>query len=291
MALMARGTNTKRRKNIIMSETNNFGTGQGSATPTINNTNSEETTNALWAAANAARNDETPNESPDLDLMMGQLFICYIKDSLVDESKSTTQGDKTTDVAVFLAPSARRVPLQISRELPHAQIPIGKEGGPAHKLLVAVDSCAGVNLGELEYHAAMHELYPELVHTFKPVSAFNEPDIVIGGANHNNSLVVTHIIIYHTPMSNNGLPSYMSFRLSKDAAATAIVSISFLRNAKALWNFDDVTPSIYFQKWNTSVPVTYVAPRRRLPPTQRQYQQDEDDGNIFFQTAAGMEKW
>lgn len=65
-------------------------------------------------------------------------------------------------------------------------------------------------------------------------------------------MTVTHITIYNTPMSNNRKPSYLSFGLSKDAAViTGIVwSINFLRNTKALLNFDNIGPSLYFQKWN-----------------------------------------
>lgn len=209
---------------------------------------------------------------------------------LKEEATKTRQPTTINEVAVLTAP-IRRVPIKMSRELPHAQLPIGKDGGPEHEILVAVDSCAGANLGELDYHAAMHALYPEVVHSFKAISEYNEPDIVIGGANHNDSMTVTHIIIYHTPMSSNGKPSFLSFGLSKDAAATAIVSINFLRNAKALWNFDDVRPTLYLQKWNRSVDVMYLAPTRRTPPAQRQYQDDEDDGNVFFSTANGIEKW
>lgn len=271
MALMARGTNAKKRK-LLLDKANNFATDTRGNTPVTSNTSNHESINAMWAASNAARNGDGGGQ--DDTEQLAHLFITQLKVS-----------------ARMMTANLKALPLKLSKELPHIQLPIG-DGSKNAKLLVAADSCAGTNLGEYEYHAAMADLYPEMVHAFQPLSHYNERDITLGGANHNDSLMITHIIIYKTPMNRQGKPCLLAFGLSKEAAATAIVSITFLKQAKALWNFDDTSPSIYFQAWNESAAVQYVAPSRRTPPVQRRYDgDDDDDTSVFFaHTAGGFER-
>jgi hypothetical protein len=46
---------------------------------------------------------------------------------------------------------------------------------------VAVDSCAGVNIGHLEFHQAMTNMFPEMVASFKTMQEYGENDVMIGG--------------------------------------------------------------------------------------------------------------
>lgn len=273
MALMARGTNAKKRKSIIEAA-NDFGhtaghiTGTGRQTPQTDNTTQEDTS-ALWAAAAAAQRERSDN---------GVIPHCYHFIAMVK--------------AWVLTAAMRQIPLDVSKVLPHIRLPIGSKDGTRMTLMAAADSCAGINLGELSYHSAMAELYPETVHLFKPLAHFNLEDLIIGGANHNDSLIITHLIVYKTPMQHKGQQCLLSFGLSAEAAATAIVSITFLKKAKALWNFDETSPSIYFQTWNESVAVEYSPPSRRAPPQRRQFQTSgSDDSTVFIVNPTGFEQW
>jgi hypothetical protein len=120
----------------------------------------------------------------------------------------------------FQATPIRSIPLEISTTLPHFNVPIG----PAHgkgKLKVAVDSCAGVNIGHLPFHKAMAETFPELVASFKAMHEYGENDVPIGGVEVSAAaLKLTHIIEYHTPFRYNGAPCNLTFGLSEQAAAT-----------------------------------------------------------------------
>ena len=168
---------------------------------------------------------------------------------------------------VFQATPIRTIPLEISPTLPHCQFPIGPGHGKG-KLTVALDSCTGVNIGHLAFHKAMAETFPELVASFKPMHEYGERDVNIGGVEVSaTNLKLTHIIEYKTPYRYNGMPCNLTFGLSEHAAATAIISINFLRKTKALWSYDDAEPNIHLTVWNTTLRVHYEPPTRRPPPT------------------------
>lgn len=171
-------------------------------------------------------------------------------------------------VRVFQA-TPTRIPLEISPTLPHCQIPIGNRYGQG-KLKVALDSCAGVNIGHLEFHKAMAEIFPELVASFKAMEEYGEKEVNIGGVEVSaTNLKITHIIEYRTPFRYNGNACNLTFGLSEQAAATAILSINFLRKTKALWSYDDAEPNVHLTIWNTTLQVQYEPPTRRETPTQQ----------------------
>ena len=168
---------------------------------------------------------------------------------------------------VFQAMPIRTIPLEISPTLPHCDFPIGPDHGKG-KLEVAVDSCAGVNIGHLEFHKAMADTFPELVASFKTMQEYGEKDVNIGGVEVSaTTLKLTHIIEYKTPFRYNGTACNLTFGLSEHAAATAIVSINFLRKTKALWSYDDAEPNIHLTIWNTTLRINYEPPTRRTPPS------------------------
>ena len=168
---------------------------------------------------------------------------------------------------VFQAFPMKQLPLEISPTLPHCDFPIGQTHGKG-KLKIAVDSCAGVNIGHLEFHKAMADTFPELVASFKTVQEYGEKDIIIGGVEVSaTSLKLTHIIECRTPFRYNGISCNLTFGLSEQAAVTAIVSINFLRKTKALWSYDDADPTIHLTIWQTTLGIKYEAPTRRVAPT------------------------
>ena len=81
---------------------------------------------------------------------------------------------------IFQALPLKSLPLEISPTLPHCDFPIG----PTHdkgKLKVAVDSCAGVNIGHLEFHQAMANTFPELVESFKTMQEYGKKTSTLAG--------------------------------------------------------------------------------------------------------------
>jgi hypothetical protein len=86
----------------------------------------------------------------------------------------------------------------------------------------------------------MSEIFPELVASFKTMEEYGEKEMNIGGVEVSaTNLKITHIIEYHTPFRYNGMACNLTFGLSEQAAATAILSINFLRKTKALWSYDN----------------------------------------------------
>eukprot|EP00546_Thalassionema_frauenfeldii_P005325 CAMPEP_0178919748 /NCGR_PEP_ID=MMETSP0786-20121207/14615_1 /TAXON_ID=186022 /ORGANISM="Thalassionema frauenfeldii, Strain CCMP 1798" /LENGTH=342 /DNA_ID=CAMNT_0020593725 /DNA_START=2387 /DNA_END=3412 /DNA_ORIENTATION=- len=132
------------------------------------------------------------------------------------------------------------LPLGMQQELPHINFQIGnRDGHPMVRIKGVVNSYAGVSIGELNYHKAMVEYYPELVAIFKPVSHYTDRNILIGGANENGEqMAVTHLISYKTPYTARGQPVRITLGLLKDAAATVLFSVGFLSTLKAAWSFD-----------------------------------------------------
>lgn len=190
-------------------------------------------------------------------------------------------------IRVFQATPVR-IPLEISPTLPHCQIPIGNQHGRG-KLKVALDSCAGVNIGHLEFHKAMSEIFPELVASFKAMEEYGEKEINIGGVEVSaTNLKITHIIEYRTPFRYNGNTCNLTFGLSEQAAATAILSINFLRKTKALWSYDDAEPNVHLTIWNTTLKVQYEPPTRREAPTQQTRFRDETTA-VYTAAAAAHE--
>ena len=59
-------------------------------------------------------------------------------------------------VPCLIANLTLKLPLTLHPPLPHIKFPIG-DGKKKITLLVALDSCARVNLGDLDFHKAMVE--------------------------------------------------------------------------------------------------------------------------------------
>jgi hypothetical protein len=93
------------------------------------------------------------------------------------------------------------------------------------------------------------------------MAEYGENNITIGGVEVSAmTLKLAHIIEYRTPFWYNGTACNLTFGLSEQAAATAIVSINFLRKTEALWSYDDAEPTLYLAIWNTTLKVQYEAP-------------------------------
>jgi len=99
--------------------------------------------------------------------------------------------------------------------------------------------------------------------TLVPINEFGANPIEIGGVETGSGVTITHIVGYHLPYRIHGKPCKLVFGLAKGAAASAMVSITFLKALKAYWCFDPSNPAIFMSPWNISLPVTYEAPTVR----------------------------
>jgi hypothetical protein len=235
-----------------------------------------------WAAMNTppggSNTTHGPNDPPGPPTTGGYTFI----------ATATHVSGKPVATVAFQASIFTKLPLEISPTLPHCAIPIGTQYGKG-KLKVAMDSCAGVNIGHLQFHQAMYETFPGLIKTFKTMTEYGEENVMIGGveASAAGNLELTHIIEYKTPYHHRGEPCTLVFGLSEKAAAAAILSINFLRKTKALWSYDDAAPNVHLTIWNTSLAVQYEAPTRRPPPTpQTRFQQE---ATVIYTATTGHE--
>jgi hypothetical protein len=85
---------------------------------------------------------------------------------------------------------------------------------------------------------------------------------------------ITHIIKYQMPFQQytNGNPCILSFGLSNQGAAMAILCINFLCKMKAaLWSYyyDDAEPNVHTLIWKMTLKVQYKPPMRRGTPRQQ----------------------
>ena len=121
--------------------------------------------------------------------------------------------------------------LAVTRNLPHFNLPIGKHE-TVFTLKTCADSCAGVNLGDCEHHAAIAKLCPETVAVFENLSQVGR-ELTIGGVEQGGlGLRITHVIAHWMPFKCRGGQAKAAFGLTKNIAATALVGIGFLWIAK-----------------------------------------------------------
>ena len=98
----------------------------------------------------------------------------------------------------------------------------------------------------------------------------SERDIQIGGVDaQGNGLRVTHVVSYWMPFYYEGYQARVSFGLSDNVAATALVGIGFLRAAKAIFHFTGDEPELNLQAIQLSLDITFE-PASVRPPPQRQ---------------------
>ena len=171
--------------------------------------------------------------------------------------------------------------IAVTRNLPHSLLPIGRHG-TSFSLKTCVDSCAGINLGDYDFHMAISRLYPETVAQFTNLTESGR-DIQIGGVDsQGNGLKVTHVISYWMPFYYEGTQARVAFGLSDNVAATALVGIGFLRATNAIFHFTGDEPELNLQAIQLSLDVTFE-PATVRPPPQRQ------DAFAVYQAAGANE--
>jgi hypothetical protein len=112
------------------------------------------------------------------------------------------------------------------------------------KLKIALDSCAGVNIGHLEFRI-MADTFPELVASFKPRHEYGEREITIGGVEVSaTALKLTHIIPDRDtlPIQRYSMQSHIWTERTSSGQSAIRINQLFCRKTKALWSYDDAEP-------------------------------------------------
>jgi hypothetical protein len=158
--------------------------------------------------------------------------------------------------------------LSVTRFLPHVNIPIGKRD-LSFTLKVAVDSCAGISLGDLSFHMALKNLYPEAVAQFVDLSAAGHT-IHVGGVEEGaRGITITHVITYYLPALFKGSPARLAFGLAENLATSALVGVGLLTATNAVVSFAGKDPELYLQAIQLNLPMTFEAPTLRDPPIRK----------------------
>ena len=127
--------------------------------------------------------------------------------------------------------------IQISQLLPHINFPLGPKNmqGTKITLKAMIDTGAGLSLGRFQYHKAIQEKYPELVHQFEMLDDLEGCDpFSIGGVGEGGTEpMVIAIITYKTPFVVNGQPMLFTMALSKETSVNTIFGLPFLKSLKA----------------------------------------------------------
>lgn len=156
--------------------------------------------------------------------------------------------------------------LDVTRNLPHIRLPLGDDDN-GFSIKTAADSCAGVNIGCLQFHRGIAKLYPSAVVSFRDLQADGQ-EIQIGGIGKNgNPVTLTHEITYRMPYEMNGATVRISFGLSEDAAASALVGIGFFTKTRAILSFSNpAEPTLHMQAIQLNLPVEFEPSSVRDPP-------------------------
>lgn len=183
------------------------------------------------------------------------------------ENKSHDQGPLNLISIPMVLQSTPQliVNLNITRYLPHVKLPL-RIGTENFTMTTAIDTCAGVNIGELKFHQGVAALYPNSIVDFTDLTETGQ-DFMIGGVGEGNGLTITHSITYRMPAQVNGSEARLTFGLSKDAVVSALVGISFLKLTRSVVSFSNPDkPALIMQRLNVNLPVTFEAPSVRPIP-------------------------
>ena len=129
----------------------------------------------------------------------------------------------------------------ISQNLPYVHLSIGPIAQtPEDKvgqLMAMCDTGAGLNLGNLQYHASCHKIAPNLLESYFTFTEEGFDPITIRGVDRQSqsglSLTAIITITYYLPYEINRRPATISIGLAEGTATNTIPSHPFLRNMQA----------------------------------------------------------
>ena len=159
----------------------------------------------------------------------------------------------------------RQAALAVTRNLPHADVPVGKDE-PSFQLKVALDSCAGLNLGHLPFHDALAKLHPQSVAQHINLAETGTTIGVGGIKNQGDGIDITHVITCWIPSQIGGEQARLSFGLSEQVSVTALLGVGFFQASQSILSFSDES-QLHVQRIEMSLPVSCEPPSLRTPPT------------------------
>jgi len=185
------------------------------------------------------------------------------------EDNNPEESDYMTLVTIPVLETVPKAPLDltVTRYLPHVNFPFGV-GNERFTIKIAVDSCAGLNLGSLDYHRGIIALFPSAVVSFVDLRDTNQ-EIPVGGVGKGGTsgLVVTHVVVYRTVLKAGNVDARVAFGLSEQAAASALVGIGFLQKTKAVVSFaNNEDPSLVMAPLGLTLPIAFETPSVRPTP-------------------------
>jgi hypothetical protein len=198
----------------------------------------------------------------------------------IPTSASTNASDANSDTYLcfpFFVPTSvmnvlKSIPqfrLSVSQVMPHVEFPIGGSSGSS--LRTMIDTCAGLNLGRLQYHKSIYEQAPHLIEKFayiKDIENLNEFNI--GGVDEEyHGTKITAIVVHKTPFRVEAQKVVVAVGLSETAATNTIFGLPFLRASRSVIFLDEVQDKLLVQRFGLSLPITYHIPLRadQAPPT------------------------
>ena len=165
----------------------------------------------------------------------------------------------------------RQIPLKISNDLPVIEIQFGKNDQNETSFLCHVDSCAGMNTGNLRLHQWIITTYPSIVKSYEVYNddnAFNPltldfavPTESSSATSNQLTSVVTYFTRYKLP---NGELATISFGLGQNVLVNAIIGLPLLKKWKMILNLEvDQFSSKALNLW---FPITYSNAATGFPP-------------------------
>lgn len=182
----------------------------------------------MLALQAADEDDEVESESPTAPPEEFNFFamIPYELKPIMTELVSDTK------FKVLAAPTMRTHPIAKTELLPHIDFPIGDWDDKSF-LTLAVDTCAGLNMGRLQYHKTIYHDRPDLIHSFEEFDKTHFTSFGVGGVSQDGQgVIVEAVITYKLPYQVMGSRALLAIGLSSSLAATTIVGYPFIKKAK-----------------------------------------------------------
>ncbi len=198
-----------------------------------------------------------------------QLAAAAVPQININGSNVTTAEDGTRVyslmIPIFLS-RQRRNPVDMTSNLPHIDFELGYERSTLgiFKLKVAVDTCAGTNLGNLQYHNNIVVKHPHLVSLFRPWSEASDLDkISIGGIDaESKGIELTHFIKYKTPYKIGGDKVDLTIALAKNACCPTILGTPFMQKTQA--KIDYGTKTFELNIHSAPFKMEFISPASKL---------------------------
>ena len=169
-------------------------------------------------------------------------------------------------------PPERAIPLAVNNKLPAIAIRFGSNNDDEVQFLCHIDSCAGMNTGNLLLHQWIITNHPDIVESYeeyndaKPFVPLRlDVAIPTNDADNNLDNQLTAVVTYKTRYRMaDGTNATLSFGLGKDIQVNAIVGLPQIKTWKILLDLDD--NKCFAKLFNIWLPIEYDDAATGMPP-------------------------